>query len=286
MTNINFNPAEAPEPVQFTDPKPGFYHAQIDESELCPGKADGNEYIKLRFAIMDGPYANQKVYTNLNWKHTNPQAVSIAQSQMRAICEAVGHAGLLQNTQMLHSKPLIIKIAKGKATEAYPDPGVEIKGFFAMSSEHNSAVDTTPRSAGGVGGNGGGAVQVASATSAPPASAAPPAAAAPPVTAAPPAAAPPAAPAAAAPPPAAPAAPAPVPAGPRLTAEASKNGTLTYDSYIKGGWTDEQLRSNNMLEAETPPGSTSLPPQPFVQGADAGAPPTAGAAMPWAGTPQ
>ena len=78
--NLNgFNANNAPEPMSF-DPLPeGEYMATITGSEMkATIKGDGS-YLSLEYTIIDGPYANRKVWDNLNLDNPNAKAVTIAQ---------------------------------------------------------------------------------------------------------------------------------------------------------------------------------------------------------------
>ena len=88
---LNFDATTVAPDTGGGDPVPaGWYNVMIDESEMKPTKAEGGLRLSLRFTIMDGQYANRKVFTGLNLKNANPVAQEIAYKQLSAICHAVG----------------------------------------------------------------------------------------------------------------------------------------------------------------------------------------------------
>ena len=73
------------------DPIPvGRYSVVITESLMKPTKNGEGEYLQLSVQVVDGEYANRKLWERLNLKNKNAQAVTIAQAQLSAICRAVG----------------------------------------------------------------------------------------------------------------------------------------------------------------------------------------------------
>lgn len=191
-------------PQQAFEPIPaGWYAAMIDDSEMRPTKDGSGAYLLLRFVVMEGQYANRKVFARLNLQNRNETAVNIAQQQLSAICHAIG-VFQVADSQQLHGKPMQIKVKYVQAEGNY-EASNDVTGFKAYG-------ETTAQPA----------AMPAPAPSAPTAAPAAPSYAAPQVAPAPaaPVAAPQAAPVASAPvaasaaPVAAPAAPAPAPAAP------------------------------------------------------------------------
>lgn len=132
MALLNFNAADVP-PSQALDPMPpAWYNAKITAMELKPTKdhaVSGGEYWKTEFTIIDGKYANRKVWTNFNVKNANPEAVRIAYEQISAVCHAVGRMQITQ-TEELMGLPLQIKVSLRAATAEF-DAQNEVKGYKA-----------------------------------------------------------------------------------------------------------------------------------------------------------
>jgi hypothetical protein len=105
----------------------GNYVAQIIESDVQPLKSGNGTGLKLVFEVIDGEHKGRKVIERLNIQHTNAQTQQIAQSQLSALCHAVG-AHQVQDSAALHFKPVKIVVAVRPAQGEY-GPQNNIKGF-------------------------------------------------------------------------------------------------------------------------------------------------------------
>lgn len=295
----------------------GWYNCTVTHTERKPSKANPqNSYLEIVYTVMDGKYANRKLFHRLNLWNQDATASEIAfkgASGLASLQQAVGVFNC-QTTAQLHGIPLKAKVrvrppSKGKDGQEYG-----ASNEITKHASINADVGEDSSGAGVPGAAGGGTPPWAAAGPAPeaapagfppaPAQAPPAAAAAPAPATQPweqPAAAPSAAPAPqeAAPAPAAAgappwvadaqaAAPAPAPeAAPAPTApppEAVPAGPVMlaaaegvpYEEYRKAGWTDEQLIAHGKMAAPAAPAAPSAQPTP------AAAP--AGAQPPWATT--
>lgn len=133
-----FVPEEA-ESMEFTVLPAGWYPAEIVKSELKDTKLKDGKYIALKFRItedveIDGEEVKSEgrfVFTNLNIINKNETAVRIAQSDLKAICEAIGFEGELEDTVDLHDKDMMIKLSVKPETSEWPAKN-EIKGYKAV----------------------------------------------------------------------------------------------------------------------------------------------------------
>jgi len=117
---INFDSTSVVPSTGVMDAMPaGWYIAAMDQSDSKPTKDGSGMYLELRFDILDGQYKGRKVFARLNVKNNNPQAVEIAYKDLAAICHAVGAVGLVQSTDMLHGRPLKLKLKVRPATGEY-----------------------------------------------------------------------------------------------------------------------------------------------------------------------
>jgi len=124
-----FNPTEHEEVKSF-DPIPeGKYVAMITDSEMRQTKAMDGEYLSLRFEVLDGPHKGRLIWTNLNLRNKNPKAVEIATRNLASICRSVHHLTPLDDSEVLHNKPLKIKVTIREAQNGY-DASNEIRGYF------------------------------------------------------------------------------------------------------------------------------------------------------------
>lgn len=117
---------------------PGNYVAQIIESSLAATKTGGT-MLRLTWEILDGPLAKRRVWENLNIVNNNPDAQAIAERSLKRICGAVGHQGVLNDSEHLHWKPVEITVAiqpaKGEYGESNTVKGYKPVGGAAQSQQ-------------------------------------------------------------------------------------------------------------------------------------------------------
>lgn len=132
-----FVPEEA-EDMQFSVLKGGWYPAELVKSELKNTKEPGGKYLSFQFKIIedanDEKSEGRFIFTNLNIVNKNETAVKIAHSDLKAICEAVGFEGDLEDTVDLHNIPLMINVKVKPETANWPAKN-EIKGYKAYDAE-------------------------------------------------------------------------------------------------------------------------------------------------------
>jgi len=66
--------------------------------------------LNIEYAFKDGPLAGRHAFEGFFIEHFNPQVVEIAQRSLKKLCAAVGHQGVLRDTDDLHFKPLRLKV--------------------------------------------------------------------------------------------------------------------------------------------------------------------------------
>jgi hypothetical protein len=129
---------EETEDMEFKPLKAGWYPAELVKSELKSTKDKKGKYLSFQFKVTedanDESSEGRFVFTNLNIVNSNETAVKIAHSDLKAICEAVGHEGELEDTVDLHNIPLMIKVSYKPETPDWPAKN-EIKGYKAYDAE-------------------------------------------------------------------------------------------------------------------------------------------------------
>lgn len=120
----------------------GHYPAQITDSEVKETKAGTGSYLSLEYTLIGDSYAGRKIWLNLNLDNPNPKAVEIAEQQLAAICDSIGHNGNVQDSQELHMKPMTINVVI-KRDEQYGDKN-EIKGFSNINGDVSKPVAQSP----------------------------------------------------------------------------------------------------------------------------------------------
>lgn len=138
MANLNFD-ATTVSPADSIEAIPaGWYNAQIDQSEMKPTKDGSGAYLELRFSVLDGQYANRKVFGRLNLRNANPVAQEIAYKQLSAICHATGVLQV-QDSQQLHGRPMKIKVSVRAASGDY-EASNELKAFKNINEQVDGPV--------------------------------------------------------------------------------------------------------------------------------------------------
>lgn len=127
MATLNFD-ASTVDPNDSFDPIPaGWYNAIIDDTEMKPTRDGSGQYLQIRFSVIDGEYANRKVFTRLNLKNNNPVAQEIAYKDLSAICRAV-NVIRVEDTQQLHGIPLMVKV-KIRPAQGEWEASNEVSGY-------------------------------------------------------------------------------------------------------------------------------------------------------------
>ena len=111
LAPLGFNPAEVENMGDgFKVLPPGIYTVIIVESEVADTKNSGGKLLNLTYQVVDGPYMGDSLTDRINIVNKSDVAQKIGLSQLKNICEAIGHAGQLKDSTQLHGKPLSVKI--------------------------------------------------------------------------------------------------------------------------------------------------------------------------------
>jgi len=123
-------------PGGMLDPVPsGVYNVKIVESEMKPTSDAKGQYLSLTLEILDGEFAERKLFDNLNLVNDNATAVQIAQGALSAICHATGVIRL-DDSAALHNIPMQAKVGlekggTGKDGKTYEDKN-KIKRYMPI----------------------------------------------------------------------------------------------------------------------------------------------------------
>ena len=109
MAELNFNAHEV-EPASELGPLPnGQYVVVIGESTVKPTKKGDGRLLELVLVVIEGEYANRKIWARLNIVNPNPDAQRIANAQLSSICRAVGVMKPGDSSE-LHNLPLRVTV--------------------------------------------------------------------------------------------------------------------------------------------------------------------------------
>ena len=142
LTGINLDEVDTSERGGYSPLPAGEYMVQIIEGEVIR-KDSGDAMMKLVFEVMDGEFANRKLFENLNIRHSNPTAQKIALETLTELWrDAMGGSGNPPNVDAMTAKPVRAKVAVEKRKDT-GDMQNRIKRFFPL----NSASTATPSTA-------------------------------------------------------------------------------------------------------------------------------------------
>ncbi|MFM2058422.1 MAG: hypothetical protein RLY71_2807 [Pseudomonadota bacterium] len=134
MAQLFFN-AQNVAPQQSAAPIPaGVYLAHVVDSDVRPLKSGNGTGLSLTFEVLQGPYARRKVFANINVKHANPEVERIGQSQLSALCHAIGRLNINGDSAMLHMVPCMIRVKVRKDESGQYEDRNEVSGYEAAQA--------------------------------------------------------------------------------------------------------------------------------------------------------
>ena len=92
---------------------PGIYDVVIVESDVKPTRS-GGKMLELKYQVVIGPNAGDFLTDRLNIDNASETAKRIGLSQLKNICDAIGFAGMLKDSNQLHGKPFSVKVVVEK----------------------------------------------------------------------------------------------------------------------------------------------------------------------------
>lgn len=116
------------EPNQPFDVIPaGKYKVQVVASDMRSTKDGAGQYLWLELEILEGEFAQRKLWDRLNLANSNQQAVDIAQRSLSALCHAAGKLAI-SDSEELHFVPVIASVRVRPPRDNY-DASNEIRGY-------------------------------------------------------------------------------------------------------------------------------------------------------------
>ena len=114
LSPLGFIPAEIEDLGDgFKVVPPGIYDVVIVESDVKPTRS-GGKMLELKYQIVAGPNAGDFLTDRLNIDNASETAKRIGLSQLKNICDAIGFAGMLKDSNQLHGKPFSVKVVVEK----------------------------------------------------------------------------------------------------------------------------------------------------------------------------
>lgn len=141
-----FQPGQMDTENKFAAIPAGWYKAMVMESDVKDNKSNTGQYVKFVFEVMEGQYANRKIWTYINFQHKNPDAAAIGQRDLGALAKAAGILSDFSDTNQLHAIPVEIKVAV-KLAEGIYDEGNVIKDYRPATGQATYGVAPVPQPA-------------------------------------------------------------------------------------------------------------------------------------------
>jgi len=139
MADMNFDSTEVKD--DFAPIPTGEYTAKITESEWRWSKNNPeNQYLALVMVILDGDFTGRKLFVNLNLRHPKDTVKSIANQELKRICNAVGVYRIENDSQELHGIPFIVKLQL--SADGFE---IKVKGYKAIDGDAMPTVSAAPK---------------------------------------------------------------------------------------------------------------------------------------------
>lgn len=133
---------DAVEKSEFEAVPTGDYLSAITGSSIADNAKKTGKVLKLTHTILEGQYKNKKITEWLNIVNTTSEkAQLIARQALVQIQEAVGIDSVISDSEVLHNKPMIIRVEfvpanpNGIGEELRKYDSNKIKGYKKVSSE-------------------------------------------------------------------------------------------------------------------------------------------------------
>ena len=111
LTPLNFIPETVEDMGDaFKVLPPGTYAVVIVESDVKDTKKGDGKILELKCQVIEGQQTGEILKDRLNIVNPSDTSQKIGLSQLKNICEAVGHSGQLSNSEQLHGKPYSVQI--------------------------------------------------------------------------------------------------------------------------------------------------------------------------------
>lgn len=145
--NVDLTNTEASKPMEVMPPH--WAVAVIDASEVKPTKKaqEAQQYpsaenaanrndclLQLTLKIVEGDHKGRLLWTRLNIRNANEVAQRIAEEELAAICDAVGHPRKVVDSVTLHGKPMRVKVDVEPAKDGQPARNI-VKGYEPLGAK-------------------------------------------------------------------------------------------------------------------------------------------------------
>jgi hypothetical protein len=109
MSSLNFNATEVAPSTGFAPLPAGDFKVVILESAIKPTSKQTGTFLELELQVIEGQYANRKLWQRITYTNPSEKAQSIGRAQLSALCRAVG-VMTPQDTSELHNRPFVVTV--------------------------------------------------------------------------------------------------------------------------------------------------------------------------------
>ena len=122
---------------------PGIYDVVIVESDVKQTRS-GGKMLELKYQVVAGPNTGDFLTDRLNIDNASETAKRIGLSQLKNVCDAIGFAGMLKDSNQLHGKVFSVKVVVEKF-ESNKEAGKMLESNkIEKRMKKGSAVSTAP----------------------------------------------------------------------------------------------------------------------------------------------
>lgn len=122
MGNLNLNLDETkPVTMDYSLLPAGWYEAWAKEAVMKRTKAGTGTYLNVQWEILEGEFANAKVFEMFNATNPNPDAVEIGMGKLSKRCKDMGMSGLVDDSAEILNKRIMLKVGIEAGVGNYED---------------------------------------------------------------------------------------------------------------------------------------------------------------------
>jgi hypothetical protein len=129
--------------ISFEPIPAGEYKAIAENSEMKTSQG-GDDYLSVKFVILEGQYKGRKIFNNFNLRHSKANVAEIARAEFAAFCRACNKPKPT-DTASLHNVPIMLKVGVSKRKDT-GDLQNSVKGYSRLGGGQQPTPGGSPQS--------------------------------------------------------------------------------------------------------------------------------------------
>lgn len=117
------------------------YLVAITKAVMKETQAKDGQYLAIQYKIQDGKCKGRMLFQNFNLINKNPEAVRIAEGELKRLCKAL-EIDPLEDTDQLQGRQVVVKV--GIKPETAADPARNVIKDFKPESDYEPEADVDP----------------------------------------------------------------------------------------------------------------------------------------------